>query len=225
MAGIPEPRNRWSAQWSKRIGKNIQDTRRGKHLTAQQLSEHLARIGYPIAPTTLAGLEQGQRGRVSVQELHAIAYALDVPATDLMYGTNPDEPMTHPDGAKTDGTRARLSDLGQWWLDALTEAATEATALGDIEDQASMLDKHGLKPIWDPELTANQATAAIEQAGLDPLASPGQHLLAMLVTLPRTMGRLIEARQRLDASNVPLTRLTAKQRGWIAEYSAKLGPN
>ncbi len=66
----------------KRLGANIRKFRTLKHMTQEQLCAQLQVQGCDIARGTLAKIEAGIR-HISIRELTAIKYVLDVPYEEL----------------------------------------------------------------------------------------------------------------------------------------------
>jgi transcriptional regulator with XRE-family HTH domain len=73
------------------IRRRIREVRDSRLLTREDVSERLAAIGYPIEPLTLARIETGRMKRLSVDDVFALAYVLDVSPLFLMlpYGGEP----------------------------------------------------------------------------------------------------------------------------------------
>ncbi len=75
----------WDAGWSATIGRLIRQERDAQALSAQELSDKCAALGYRIARGTIAKTENGDRRHVPLQEVAVIAAALDVPPVTLMF--------------------------------------------------------------------------------------------------------------------------------------------
>ena len=75
----------WSREVSARIGRNVQEIRKTRGLSAQKLSDAAERLGYPIPRSTIANLEGGRKVTVSTQELSVLARALGVDTAALLY--------------------------------------------------------------------------------------------------------------------------------------------
>jgi transcriptional regulator with XRE-family HTH domain len=58
--------------------------RQAKNYTAEQLAEQVAKFGVPWKRDVVANLENGRRENITVDELAALALALDVPAIELL---------------------------------------------------------------------------------------------------------------------------------------------
>lgn len=79
----PEEGREWVRQWTASVAKTLQ-TARGK-MSAQQLSNRCAELGYPIPRSTITNLEIGRKESVSLQEVVVLAKALDIPPLQLVY--------------------------------------------------------------------------------------------------------------------------------------------
>jgi transcriptional regulator with XRE-family HTH domain len=75
------------------IRRRLREVRDGQGLTREKLSDRLEAIGYPIEALTLARIEGGRIKRLSVDDVFALAYALDVSPLFLMlpYGGKLDD--------------------------------------------------------------------------------------------------------------------------------------
>ena len=70
---------------------NLRRMRRERELTTAALSQRLAEIGHPIAATGITKIEMGDR-RVDVDDLVALAAALDTTPNQLLGGESPPQP-------------------------------------------------------------------------------------------------------------------------------------
>jgi transcriptional regulator with XRE-family HTH domain len=68
----------------KRIAGAIRDARHGR-LTAQELAEATAALGYPITRSQIANYESGRTRSLDIAELLVLAEALDVSALSLLF--------------------------------------------------------------------------------------------------------------------------------------------
>ncbi|MBU8859652.1 MULTISPECIES: helix-turn-helix transcriptional regulator [unclassified Micromonospora] len=75
----------WAAETNQTIATQIRNWRNVRGLSAQQLSERCASIGYPIPRNIIANIETGRRGSITVPEVIIIAMALNVPPILLIY--------------------------------------------------------------------------------------------------------------------------------------------
>jgi transcriptional regulator with XRE-family HTH domain len=76
----------WSVNWTRLIGENVRSIRKARKLSTQTLSEICTeRVGYAVPRNAIVNLETGRKESLSVQELVAIALALDTPPVMLLY--------------------------------------------------------------------------------------------------------------------------------------------
>jgi transcriptional regulator with XRE-family HTH domain len=76
----------WSVNWTRLIGENVRSIRKAHKLSTQGLSDICSeRVGYAVPRNTIVNLETGRKESLSVQELVAIALALDTPPVMLLY--------------------------------------------------------------------------------------------------------------------------------------------
>ena len=66
------------------IRRRLREVRDSRRITRDELSDRLEAIGYPIEALTLARIETGRMKRLSVDDVFALAYALDVSPLFLM---------------------------------------------------------------------------------------------------------------------------------------------
>lgn len=69
------------------IARQVKALRTRQGITAEQLAERMRAVGVPFDKTVLANLETGRRRFVTVQELLALAYVLDVAPVHLVVPT------------------------------------------------------------------------------------------------------------------------------------------
>lgn len=92
VAAVPEPATSWAEDLAVAVGRRVAHYRKKRGLTAQQVSNQLkTRLGIDMKRTVLGGLESGVRKSVSVAEVLALAYILDVPPLLLLYPIGADE--------------------------------------------------------------------------------------------------------------------------------------
>lgn len=101
----------WAGDTAKRLGKTVASYRRARDLSAVQLSERTAELGFPITRGTIAKIEGAHRGgKFDVTELLVLAAALNVPPITLIYPDLPDGRVEMlPD------TEASSIDAAQWF--------------------------------------------------------------------------------------------------------------
>ncbi|MFI7607664.1 helix-turn-helix domain-containing protein [Micromonospora sp. NPDC049366] len=92
------------------IADRVRELRKGRGWSAQRLAEELARVGTPWDRSVVANLENGRRASVSVEELFALAYVLDVAPVNLMVPTEQDPPPYAP----TPGLAISAEDAREW---------------------------------------------------------------------------------------------------------------
>lgn len=85
----------WAAETARRVGAEVRRLRSDVHgLSAVQLAERTAELGYPITRGTLAKIESNSRaGKLDVSELVVLAKALRVPPLQLLFSALPDGPV------------------------------------------------------------------------------------------------------------------------------------
>lgn len=81
---MPE-KDSWAARFTRSVAEQIHRHRKARGWSAQKLSDACAELGMDFPRTTLADLETGRRGHISVAELLVLARALDVPPLLLMF--------------------------------------------------------------------------------------------------------------------------------------------
>ncbi len=76
----------------RRVGERVRIVRRERDITQEDLSERLATLGRPMPTASIGRLESGDR-RIDVDDLMALAYALDVSPLSLLlpFTERPDE--------------------------------------------------------------------------------------------------------------------------------------
>jgi transcriptional regulator with XRE-family HTH domain len=72
-------------QWTVDIGQRVQVERKRQELTAQDLADKTARLGYAISRATVTAIENGRKELFSVQELTVLARALQIAPVALLY--------------------------------------------------------------------------------------------------------------------------------------------
>lgn len=86
----------WGPEWTALIGAQVLAQRKRRGLSAQQLADRTEAIGFPIARNVIANLENRRKRDVSVQEVAAIAWALDVPPVALLVDLSADQVEVAP---------------------------------------------------------------------------------------------------------------------------------
>lgn len=75
----------WGWQLHHRIGGAVREARRLRRLTAQQVADKTAEMGYPISRDVIANYESGRKQSLDIAELLVLAKALDVPPLALLF--------------------------------------------------------------------------------------------------------------------------------------------
>ncbi|MCH9668944.1 MAG: helix-turn-helix domain-containing protein [Actinomycetia bacterium] len=76
----------WELDLAARLGQAVQTRRNALGLTAQQLAQRTADLGYPITRVAISKIEGNKRaGKVDVAELIVLAKALEMPPVLLLY--------------------------------------------------------------------------------------------------------------------------------------------
>lgn len=75
----------WPKALTETIASQIQRTRVARGMSAQQLADATASLGYEIPRSVIANLESGRRDTISVAELMVLGRALQVPPVSLVF--------------------------------------------------------------------------------------------------------------------------------------------
>ncbi|MEV1331498.1 helix-turn-helix domain-containing protein [Micromonospora costi] len=78
------------------IADRVRDLRKGRGWSAQRLADELTRAGTPWDRSVVANFENGRRASLSVEELFALAYVLDVAPVNLAIPTDRESPPYAP---------------------------------------------------------------------------------------------------------------------------------
>lgn len=81
----------WDGRLAQKIGQRVAVYRKLRGITAQELSDRLAKMGVELKRTVIGNLESGYRRTVSAAEVLAIAYVLDVPPIALLVPLGADD--------------------------------------------------------------------------------------------------------------------------------------
>jgi transcriptional regulator with XRE-family HTH domain len=142
------------------VAKRVREVRQKRGLTAAQLAEQMTRVGVPWKRGVVAKLESGLREAVSVEELLALAYVLDVAPVHLLVPFDDKTPYratptrVEPSGAVRDWVR------GAWYLEGV-----------DVRGFFSELPPHEFHPParpGDPRVIAPAKTTYYERLGGNP---------------------------------------------------------
>ena len=128
------------------IGNALAQVRAERKLSARELSERCAELGYPIPRNTIANLESGRKRDVPIQEIAVLAAALRVPPMRLMAslgetGRVPVLPRLHAD--PVDAVRW-LSGEGRLRFEAPGDSGVDGGWPSKDEDEAY---RSGLGPL------------------------------------------------------------------------------
>lgn len=86
MPNIDPDVKAWELDLAARFGEAVQKRRSALHLTAQQLAQRTADLGYPVTRVAISKIEGNKRaGKVDVAELIVLAKALELPPILLLY--------------------------------------------------------------------------------------------------------------------------------------------
>lgn len=69
----------WPRDWTRQIGQAVRDIRDGRGLSAAELSNRTAELGFRIPRNTIANLENGRKESIPIHEVQLLATALGVP--------------------------------------------------------------------------------------------------------------------------------------------------
>ncbi len=95
-----------------RIAVAIRQTRFVRRMSAQDVADETACLGYPISRAMLANYESGRKQGLDVAELMVLARALGVPPVTLLFGGLPDEAGEFLPGEKTTSVAALAWFIG-----------------------------------------------------------------------------------------------------------------
>ena len=85
------------------VGQNVRRFRKARHLTLADLSSTMENLHHPIGVATLSKIERGDRPKLAVDDVLALARALDVSTDELLKEELP--------SAKR--VRATLAEMGE----------------------------------------------------------------------------------------------------------------
>ncbi|MGY1692315.1 helix-turn-helix domain-containing protein [Geodermatophilus sp. SYSU D01105] len=109
---------------AERVSQNLARLRNEQDMTLGRLSERLAELGRPISISGLSKIERGER-RVDVDDLLALAVALDVSPNRLLLPSPSQASEKQPDVALTPNERVAWDQAWLW--------ATGARALRSVD--------------------------------------------------------------------------------------------
>jgi transcriptional regulator with XRE-family HTH domain len=86
MPNIHKDASAWETALAARVGRAVYTRRKALKLTAQQLAQRTADLGYPITRVAVSKIEGGTRaGKFDIAELVILAKALEMPPVLLLY--------------------------------------------------------------------------------------------------------------------------------------------
>lgn len=132
----------WTWSLHQRIAGRIRDARRGR-LSAQQLADATAALGYPITRSQIANYESGRKQSLEIAELLVLAAALGVPPLSLLFPEQPDRQVEMLPGVHTSTLNAMhrfVGDGGPLWprhevaalIDKLDQIGGAMTGRGEL---------------------------------------------------------------------------------------------
>ena len=144
------------------VAKRVREVRQKRGLTAAQLAEQMARVGVPWKRGVVAKLESGLREAVSVEELLALAYVLDVAPVHLLVPFD-DDAQPYQVTPTRDDPAGFVRDWirGDWYLDG-TDVRNFFSELPEHEFFPP--DRPGGRGIWAPHQLGTYAA----RLGRDP---------------------------------------------------------
>lgn len=107
---MANPGREWAARWSRSIGEAIAHHRKEAGLTAAQLSERCAELGFPISRSQIAGMESGRKESITVAEVQVLSRAIGVPPLVLLFPLGRSE-----DAEVLPGRQGDVRGEMDWW--------------------------------------------------------------------------------------------------------------
>lgn len=107
MPIIDPAAKKWELDLSERVGRAVSIRRKALGMTAMEVADKTAGLGYPITRQAVAKIENNNRaGKVDVAELIVLAAALDVSPLQLLYPDLVDGPVEVLPGYEVTSLRA-----------------------------------------------------------------------------------------------------------------------
>lgn len=114
MPNINPGAKAWEIDLAQRVGRAVQMRRKALKLTAQQLAQRTADLGYPVTRIAISKIEGNTRaGKFDVAELVVLAAALDIPPVLLLFPDFPDGVVENLPRRDTESRNAVLWFSGQ----------------------------------------------------------------------------------------------------------------
>lgn len=159
----------WEKATTRRIGRQVQKSRKERKMTAQDLADRTAELGHPIGRATITDIDLGRRQSVTVAELLILAAALEISPVALLYEDQfADGAVEVLPGTTTTAAQAALWAAGEIPL-GYSQAAHELAVLS-----------HSLVPADQPK---NALDLVRERHDYD-VAAPLLHTEARLSKVP-----------------------------------------
>jgi transcriptional regulator with XRE-family HTH domain len=148
---------------SDKVGANIRDARKARHLTPAALAEQCTAAGFPISRSVIENIEHGRRDKdghrrrdITIDEVWAIAAAMKMSPVELVTGFGPNEL-----------TEAMVQVAG--YQRAMADLVDVVGGMAQWRDRVDrLLDVAGLKTDLDRVIEATEdnpeIAAAVEQA-------------------------------------------------------------
>lgn len=133
MPSIDPNGKAWQLELAARVGKAVKMRRRALKLTAQQLAQRTAALGYPVTRVTISKIESNVRaGKFDVAEWLVLAQALEIPPALMLFPDYPDGPVQTLPGNEAKSVAAA------WWV-----SGTHALTGGNVGvDLVALVDQH-----------------------------------------------------------------------------------
>lgn len=115
----------WATQYTAHLAKRILQLRKERRMSAQQLSDATAELGYRVHRSVISNFENGRREGMDVRELLVLAQALDV---------TPFEILAAPSGSTEilPGQRHSRAEILAWALGPMPQSSK-------LDDAGSLL--------------------------------------------------------------------------------------
>lgn len=138
------------------IARRVRELRERRGITAAQLSERMRDVGTPFDKTVVANLETGRRRFVTVQELLALAYILDVAPVHLLLPID-DERASY---AYTPNRNAEVWRVREW-VRGHPYAAAPTIGLGGVDPRKYLSEVPAVESIYPPKQTSPLHTTKV----------------------------------------------------------------
>jgi transcriptional regulator with XRE-family HTH domain len=169
MPSIDPDGKAWQLELSARVGKAVKMRRNALKLTAQQLAQRTAEIGYPVTRVTISKIESNVRaGKFDVAEWLVLAQALEIAPALMLFPDYPDGPVHGLPGNE------RRSVEAVWWISG-THALTGEVGVGlvalvdqraELTWELNHLDRERLTQMvasGDPKQVRDEAEKALNR--------------------------------------------------------------